>query len=193
VEIDEQESAETVLTAVAKETDERRLVEAAQKDPARFADVYEATFDRVYAYVVARISDRDEAEDITSEVFHKALANLGKFEWRGIPVVAWLFRIASNAIADRRKRAGREQGDPAPEPEASSEAADLDAAEHRAALYRLVVQLPKDQRRVIELRFGEEKSIREIAQAIEKSEGAVKQLQLRALQSLRSRIRETRG
>jgi len=193
VEIDEQESAETVLTAVAKETDERRLVEAAQKDPARFADVYEATFDRVYAYVVARISDRDEAEDITSEVFHKALANLGKFEWRGIPVVAWLFRIASNAIVDRRKRAGREQGDPAPEPEASSEAADLDAAEHRAALYRLVVQLPKDQRRVIELRFGEEKSIREIAQAIGKGEGAVKQLQLRALQSLRSRIRETRG
>ena len=193
MEIDEQESAETVLTAVAKETDERRLVEAAQKDPARFADVYEATFDRVYAYVVARISDRDEAEDITSEVFHKALANLGKFEWRGIPVVAWLFRIASNAIVDRRKRAGREQGDPAPEPEASSEAADLDAAEHRAALYRLVVQLPKDQRRVIELRFGEEKSIREIAQAIGKGEGAVKQLQLRALQSLRSRIRETRG
>lgn len=181
------------MTAAAKKTDERRLVEAAQKDPARFAGVYEATFDRVYAYVVARVADRDEAEDITSEVFHKALANLGNFEWRGIPVVAWLFRIASNAIADRRKRAGRDQGDPAVPPEASSEAADLETAEHRAALYRLVSELPKDQRRVIVLRFAEEKSIREIASAIGRSEGAVKQLQLRAIQTLRSRMRATRG
>src|SRR5439155_24540692 len=63
--------------------DERLLVEAAQSDPARFADLYEAHFETVYAFIVRRVRDRDTAEDLTSEVFHKALANLREYEWRG--------------------------------------------------------------------------------------------------------------
>src|SRR6185295_19075563 len=78
--------------------DEQRLVEAAQRDPSHFAELYERHFERVYAYVVRRVRDRDEAEDLTSEVFHQALAHLGRFEWRGLPFAAWLFRIAANAI-----------------------------------------------------------------------------------------------
>ena len=78
-----------------KEADERLLIEAAQKDPARFGVLYEINFERVYAYVVKRVQDRSEAEDVTSEVFHQALANLKRFEWRGIPFSAWLFRIAA--------------------------------------------------------------------------------------------------
>src|SRR5258708_31033249 len=66
--------------------DERLLIEAAQRDNARFADLYELYFDRVYAYVVRRVFDRSDAEDLTSEVFHHALANLGRFEWRAGPV-----------------------------------------------------------------------------------------------------------
>ncbi|MFY9977323.1 MAG: sigma factor, partial [Candidatus Sulfotelmatobacter sp.] len=73
------------MKALKKEADERLLVEAAQKDPARFAELYENHFERVYAYVVRRVGDRTETEDLTSEVFHHALANLQKFEWRGIP------------------------------------------------------------------------------------------------------------
>src|SRR5882724_11985181 len=89
------ESAENGLKAVKKEADERLLIEAAQKDPARFADLYEINFERVYAYIVRRVGDRTETEDLTSEVFHKTLANLKRFEWRGIPFAAWLFRIAA--------------------------------------------------------------------------------------------------
>ncbi len=97
------------MKALRKEADERLLIEAAQKDPARFAELYESNFERVYAYVVRRVGDRAETEDLTSEVFHHALANLQRFEWRGIPFAAWLYRIAANLISDRWQRTNREQ------------------------------------------------------------------------------------
>ncbi len=91
-----------------EQAEERLLVEAAQKDPARFAELYEVNFERVYAFIAWRIGDRDAAEDLTSEVFHKALANLRRFEWRGAPFAAWLLRIAANTIADRAQRGKKE-------------------------------------------------------------------------------------
>src|SRR5882724_11630676 len=87
---------------------ERLLVEAAQQDPKQFSVLYEQHFERVYAYIVRRVRDRDAAEDLTAEVFHKAIANLPRFNWTGAPFASWLFRIASNTIADRAKRAARE-------------------------------------------------------------------------------------
>src|SRR5262245_53162896 len=94
---------------------ERLLIEAAQKDPGRFADLYRANFERVYAFVIRRVQDRHEAEDVTAEVFQEALANLRRFEWRGVPFAVWLFRIAANAISDRRKKAWRQRPDPVSE------------------------------------------------------------------------------
>ena len=92
------------MKALRQEADERLLIEAAQRDPARFAELYENNFERVYAYVARRVGNRAEAEDLTSEVFHQALANLQRFEWRGIPFAAWLFRIAANLISERCQR-----------------------------------------------------------------------------------------
>jgi RNA polymerase sigma-70 factor (ECF subfamily) len=173
-----------------REVDERLLVEAAQKDPGRFGELYQAHFERVYAYVVRRVGDRDAAEDLTSEVFHKALASLPRFEWRGIPFAVWLYRIAANAIASHFERSAREAALPAdPEPEQVV----IEEVEHNARLFRLVDQLPADQRRVIRLRFGAEKSIREIARELERTEGAVKQLQFRALKNLRAQMSDTHG
>ena len=128
--------------------EERLLVEAAQRDPARFASLYEAHFERVYAYVSRRVRDRHLAEDVTSEVFHQALAGLPRFEWRGVPFGAWLFQIARNALADRARRAARESGAPAPEPEADPEPS-LERTEELALLYRRVLDLPADQRRAV--------------------------------------------
>jgi RNA polymerase sigma-70 factor (ECF subfamily) len=178
------------LKALRKEADERLLIEAAQKDPARFAELYENNFDRVYAYVVRRVGDRAETEDLTSEVFHHALANLRRFEWRGIRFAAWLFRIAANLISDRWQRKNRE--DVAEEPEliesATAKGVEFEEVERRATLFRLVDTLPAEQRRVVVLRFVEQKSIKEVAREICKTEGAVKQLQFRALSSLRARM-----
>jgi RNA polymerase sigma-70 factor (ECF subfamily) len=181
-----------VLTARKKEgqADERLLVEAAQRDPARFAELYENNFERVYAYVVRRVGDRAETEDLTSEVFHHALTNLKRYEWRGIPFAAWLYRIAANLISDRWQQKGREGVADAPEQieSAAAKNTDLEEVERKATLVRLVEILPPEQRRVVVLRFVEEKSIKEVAQEIRKTEGAVKQLQFRALSTLRARM-----
>ncbi len=169
-------------------SDERTLIEAAQSDPGRFAELYEENFYRVYAFVVRRVRERQDAEDVTAQVFSEALANLQKFEWRGVPFVAWLYRIASNAIADHYKKRSREtQID---DKEIAKETADID---ERASLFRSIDRLPPDQRRVIVMRFTEGKSIREIATETNKSEGAVKQLQWRAVQALRAKMGGSRG
>lgn len=162
------------------EPDDRSLVEAAQADPARFLDLYDRHFHRVWAFVVRRASSREEAEDVTSEVFRKALEHLPRYEWRGTPFVAWLFRIASNTLTSRWQMAGRESGDPLPE----VASADADVERH-AMLFQLVERLPDVQRRVIELRFVEQRSLQEVAEALGRTEGAVKQLQHRALETLR--------
>src|SRR5262245_29698188 len=89
--------------------EERLLIEAAQKDPRRFGELYERNFERVYAFVARRVRNRHEAEDVTAEVFRHALTNLPGFEWRGIPFAAWLFRIAANATADHLKKLSRDR------------------------------------------------------------------------------------
>jgi RNA polymerase sigma-70 factor, ECF subfamily len=187
----------TSLKGPENQQEERALIEAAQQDASRFGELYELHFERVYAYIARRVRERSTAEELTSHVFHQALANLGKFKWRGAPFAAWLFRIARNSIADRAQRLLRESESGR---ESSLESLDrgsetgvdddLEQAETVARVYQLVDQLPWDQRYVIRLRFAEEKSIREIAQQLSRSEGAIKQLQFRALQSLRARMSE---
>jgi len=172
--------------------DERLLVEAAQDDLSKFDALYELHFERVYYFIFSRVQDRSVAEDVTSEVFHKAMANLASYEWRGTPFSAWLFRIAANAIADHFKRANREPqstGDPDDEnidPNPSSN--EWKVIESHVHFFRVVAKLPEVQRRVICERFIEERSIREIAGRLRKTEGAIKQLQFRAIQTLRAQM-----
>ena len=169
--------------------DDRLRIEDAQRDPSRFGELYEENFYRVYAYIARRVRGRQQAEDLTADVFREALAGLGKFEWRGAPFVAWLLRIASRAVADHYKRSGRESGDPAGEPDQVVP----QEIERHVMLFQLVDRLPDAQARVIRLRFVEQKSIREIAQVLGRSEGAVKQLQLRALENLRAQLESSHG
>ena len=184
------ESAQKVRPTGA---DERLLIEAAQRDRARFADIYEKYFELVYAYVARRVRDRSTAEDLTSDVFHNALASLPRFKWTGAPFASWLFRIASNLIADRAKRkakisASSEEVELIPQDSRKDSQSGLEDVERQAQLFRLVDGLPEDQKRVVALRFAEEKSIKQIAEELGRSEGAVKQLQFRALENLRKRF-----
>src|SRR5215470_2505393 len=124
---------------MTQSTDDRLRIEAAQRDPARFGELYEENFYRVYAYVARRVGDRHQAEDLTSDVFREALADIGKFEWRGAPFLAWLLRIASRLIADHYKRSVRETGNPLAGPEPPS----TDEIERSAMLFQLVERLPE--------------------------------------------------
>jgi RNA polymerase sigma-70 factor, ECF subfamily len=169
--------------------DDRLRIEDAQRDPSRFGELYEENFYRVYAYIARRVRGRHQAEDLTADVFREALAGLGRFEWQGAPFVAWLLRIASRAVADHYKRSARESGQPVD---------DLarvvpQEIERHVILFQLVDRLPLAQARVIRLRFVEQKSIKEIAQVLGRSEGAVKQLQLRAIENLRAQMEGAHG
>jgi RNA polymerase sigma-70 factor (ECF subfamily) len=173
------------LKVLENETDEQLLVEAAQRDRAQFAELYELNFDRVYAFIARRVATRQDAEDVTAEVFHEALRNLARFEWRGLPFAAWLLGIASNRLADRWRRVARQLE----ETDAGLDQACVDPkTEESVMLFQLVNELPADQRLVILRRFVGQKSVREIASELRRSEGAIKQLQFRALQNLRTRL-----
>ena len=165
--------------------EERLLIETAQRDPRRFGELFERHAHRVYAFVARRVRERGEVEDITSEVFHQALRNLKRYEYRGTPFSAWLFKIAANAIAQYGRDLTRAKEDPledAPEPVTDED------AERRAVVFDLLKHLPEDQRRVVRLRYAEQRSMREIAAEMDRSEAAVKQLHYRALENLRQQM-----
>ena len=92
------------MKALTGASDEQALVEAAQSNPARFAELYQAHFDQVYAYIGRRTANREQAQDLTAEVFQRALAGLGGFKWQGMPFVAWCIGIARNVLAQHANR-----------------------------------------------------------------------------------------
>ena len=175
---------------------DRRLVEAAQADPARFEALYRKYLAQVYSYAFYELGDHHEAEDATERTFLAALTNIGRFEERARPADGegastfrvWLFQIARNAVAERRRRLRRRRE--APLEAAANAAAPIDieaeAALHDAAAeaWRAVDRLPGDRRRALILRFVDEMSTAEIAGVLGRSEGAVRVLIHRALRSV---------
>ena len=171
------------MRTLERDSDDRPLIEAAQNEPARFADLYEQNFVRIYAFFARRVATREEAQDLTAEVFHQALASIKTFKWQGAPFIAWLYGIAANVLSRHWHKQGKHPAE---------EITDLTDAggeiERSVMLSQVVGSLLPDQKHVIVRRFIDQISIREIAQELGRSEGAVKQLQLRALENLRDRL-----
>jgi len=173
------------LKAIEPDADERQLIEAAQRDPSRFAELYEANVERVYAFVARRVPTREEAEDVTADVFQEALSSLPSFEWQGAPFGGWLLGIAAHLIARRWQRAAKQAEVPVDVLESIGVP---EQTERQAIFSQLVERLPEDQRYVVR-RFIDHRCIREIAQELGRSAGAIKQLQFRALETLRMQVR----
>ena len=170
--------------------DEYSLVQRAQqRDQEALTQLYEENFDRIYRYVVLKIGNRMEAEDITQQVFLNALQSIAAFKWRKIPFSAWLFRIAHNQVVDYQRKKTR-QATVLLDESLSSGSSDNPGlvAEQNLDIERLVSatkQLTKAQREVISLRFAGEVPVAQVAKVMGKSEGAVKALQHSAIVSLR--------
>ena len=174
--------------------DEPSLIERANKhDPKAISELYKRHVQSIYRYVYYRVGDVNVAEDLTAEVFLKALEALEGFTYRGIPFSAWLYRIAHARITDHFRRQARREFLPLDErlvaagkgPQAAVEAR-LDHEELQSA----IAQLTTDQQQVIILKFVEGLSNAEVARTLGKSEGAVKSLQHRALNSLQRIMRK---
>jgi RNA polymerase sigma-70 factor, ECF subfamily len=171
----------------AAELEEERLeVLAAQRDRAAFAPLYERYVDQIHAYVYTLTHNMEQADDVTAATFAKAIEQLPRFQWRGVPYSAWLYRVAGNLVARERRRPGWIELEPRMLPDAGADPA-LHAEENDRAdeVRAAVAVLPHDQRQAILLRFGGDLPNREIAEIMGRSEGAVKLLTFRALTALR--------
>ena len=162
-----------------------------RRDPEVWDRLYEEFFPRIYRYIALRVHDQTEAEDLTEQVFLKALESSPSFKWRGAPVSSWLFRIAHNLVVDYWRANKSKQTLPLDESLTSDAVAPELAAERNSDIRQViqaVSQLTEAQRDVIELRFAGELSTAEVARILGKSQGAVKVLQHNALGALRKRL-----
>jgi RNA polymerase sigma-70 factor (ECF subfamily) len=157
-------------------------------DPADFGALYDRYVECLYRFIYSRVHDRSLAEDLTEEVFLKALKNIESFHHRGLGVGPWLYRIAANTIVDHYRDAGRSHdmqsklhgGQPADDV--------LELVVRRDQLrrvHRAINQLPAQQRRAMTLRFSRDLPLNEVAHLMNKSSAAVKLLVYRAVQHLR--------
>ena len=169
--------------------DEQGLVRQAQQgDKEAFAQLYEAYFDKIYRYIVIKIGNKAEAEDMTQQVFLKAYQSIRSYKWKGVPFSAWLFRIAHNQIVDFFRKRSKRPTVGLNEAIVVSDDNPLRTVESRFDIERLrtaTLRLTAAQQEVISLRFAGGLAIAEVARTMGKSEGAVKALQHSAVAALR--------
>ena len=168
--------------------EERDLVERAQRDPRQFGALYDRHFQQIYRFVYSRVREQTAAEDVTSEVFMKALKAMPRYQDTGRPFAAWLYQIAVNAIADRyRTQRSTQPLDDFHDLSVAGPSLE-DVATHRDEVRRiwtLVESLPHQQRTALVLKFQEDMKIEDIAVAMGKTPGAVKLLIHRGVTRLR--------
>lgn len=186
------------MTAMDERDIDRLVRRAVRGDVDAFGRIYDLHVDRVYSFVRSRVRSTHDAEDITETVFLKAFEAIRGFDRRGLPFAAWLFRIARNATIDFARRSGRmpdlvddiaEHVGPAPDDVELQVDSRLDGEQVRAAVERLT----EEQAAVIACRFFWDMDIRTTARVLDRTEGAIKALQHRALGGLARQLKEMSG
>ena len=168
--------------------EESLIRRAKERDPVALTQIYEENFDRIYRYIVLKIGDRNEAEDMTQQVFLNAIKAIPGYKSKGMPFSSWLYRIAHNQVVDYFRKKSKKQFVPLDERIESGDDDPLRATEKKLQVEELsqaTKQLTKAQQEVISLRFAGELSIVEVAKMMGKSVGAVKALQHAAIVALR--------
>jgi RNA polymerase sigma-70 factor (ECF subfamily) len=173
----------------------RKLVERAQKgDRAALEELYLIHFDRIYSYLHMTVGNRHDAEDLTTQTFLKMLESIGRFRWQAAPFSAWLFRIAHNLSMDHfRSRRRWQPEEEVPEPHGSEEpSAELEAMQSigRQSMLELIDTLSPEQQQVLTLKFVFNFPNADVAKILDKTEGAIKSLQHRALASLQKQLQD---
>jgi RNA polymerase sigma-70 factor (ECF subfamily) len=185
--------AGTAIAPGASAYDLRRLVARGRHgDRDALEQLYLLHFDRIYSYLHVSVGNRHDAEDLTTQVFVRMLESIDRFRWRSAPFSAWLFRIAHNLAMDHFRRSRRwqpeeEVPEPEPPPESAAEDEAFDSIGRRSVL-ELIEKLSHEQKQVLTLKFVFNFSNADAATILDKTEGAIKSLQHRALASLQRQL-----
>src|SRR5438309_10869314 len=174
----------------------RKLVDRAQQgDRAAIEELYLIHVNRIYSYLHMSVGNKHDAEDLTTQTFLKMLESIKRFRWQSAPFSAWLFRIAHNLAMDHfRARRRWQPEEDVPEPHGSEEpSAELEAMKSigRQSMLELIETLSPEQQQVLTLKFVFNFPNADVAKILDKTEGAIKSLQHRALASLQKQITKT--
>lgn len=177
-----------------RESDEMELVRRAASDSEAFGELYNRHVTRIYSYIYYRTGDYQDAEDLTARVFQRALQHVANFQDQGVPFSAWLYRIAHNLVAnwhrDRSRRPVVPLEDHVADTGAITHPEALAVAEEQNRILLVAVRkLPPDRQQLLILKFVERLSNAEIGQIMGRTEGAIKSLYHRTLNSLRDQIK----
>jgi len=172
---------------------EQDIVEKAVKgDKNAFAQLYEKHFDRIYRYLYLRLGNKAETEDLTQDVFIRALEAIDSYKWRNSQFAAWRYRIAHNQMIDYFRKHGKVEKVPLEDDNMLAGKSDpAFAAENELEIERMIDginRLTPAQRDVISLRFGAQLSITEAARTLGKNEGTVKALQYNGILALKKML-----
>lgn len=190
------EKTEELFLFVQKEHgDEHLLIQLARHDKEAFGELYQRYVGRIYNYVYYRTGNVEEAQDLTARVFQRAMANIATYQEKGVPFVAWLFRIARNLVANWYRDQGRR---PTVELDSISHwyASERDPetvmqlAQNQESLLAAVRRLPEDRQDLLIYKFLHRMSNAEIGEIMGRSEGAVKSLYHRTLLALREELEQ---
>lgn len=173
---------------------EQEIVSRAQQTPESFGLIYDHYFPKIYNYIYHRVHNTQLAEDLVSETFYKALANIQKFKWKERSFACWLYTIARNQVVDTFRKnkpvlldESWAEGIPSPESDPEEK---VISDSTKKELFLTIRTLSQDQQDALLLRFQEGLKVKEIAQIMDKNEGAVKALLFRGLKNMRKIMEE---
>jgi RNA polymerase sigma-70 factor (ECF subfamily) len=171
--------------------DEAALIELAKSDPEAFGELYERNVDRIYSYIYYRIGNAEDAEDLTARTFYQALGGIHRYVEKGVPFVAWLYRIAHNLVANHHRMHSRWRmasledvelaARPAERPERAAE-----TSERYRALLAAIRRQPEERQRLLIMKFADRLSNQEIGRVMGRTESSIKSLYFRTLKSLKA-------
>jgi RNA polymerase sigma-70 factor (ECF subfamily) len=181
--------------------EEKDLVERAKYSSEAFGELYDLYYNRIFGYALRRSADVDSAKDITSEVFFKALKNITKFRWQGVPASHWLYRIANREIIDHHNKRKRESNyekevnlnNPGYRQEFTESQGNIRAYDDYLDIHGYISRLSSKHQEVLTLKYFEDLSIADIAKILQKPEGTVKSELHRGIDKLREMMEKEVG
>lgn len=171
--------------------DEQLIIEAAKENPERFGPLYDKYYKQIFGYVYQRMDSKDAAFDLTSQVFLKALTNLQKYEYKGVPFASWLYRIAHSEVMQlfRDRKAKRTiNADIGDLRHICEEVEEVYREEYRELMMKVIKGLPEDELQLIELRFFEKRPFKEIAEILNLTETNAKVKMYRILERVKKTL-----